>query len=52
MSIGDDVWIGPGAIVSNGVRVGDRATIVLGTTVVRDVESDTRVSADLRIFRV
>ena len=52
VSIGDDVWIGPGAIVSNGVRVGDRATIVLGTTVVRDVESDTRVSADLRIFRV
>ncbi|TMF61709.1 MAG: hypothetical protein E6I20_12960 [Chloroflexi bacterium] len=40
VSIGDDVWIGPGA------------TIVLGTTVVRDVESDTRVSADLRIFRV
>jgi UDP-3-O-[3-hydroxymyristoyl] glucosamine N-acyltransferase len=52
VSIGDDVWIGPGAIVSNGVRVGDRASIVLGTTVVRDVASDTRVSADLRAFRI
>jgi UDP-3-O-[3-hydroxymyristoyl] glucosamine N-acyltransferase len=52
VSIGDDVWIGPGAIISNGVRIGDRASVVLGTTVVRDVPSDARVSADLRVFRL
>lgn len=51
-SIGDDVWIGPGAIVSSGVRVGDRSSVVLGTTVIRDVPSETRVAGDLRVFKI
>jgi acetyltransferase-like isoleucine patch superfamily enzyme len=35
--IGDDVWIGIGAIVLKGVRVGDGATVAPGAVVTRDV---------------
>ena len=35
--IGDDVWVGTGAIVLKGVRIGDGATIAPGTVVTRDV---------------
>jgi acetyltransferase-like isoleucine patch superfamily enzyme len=35
--IGDDVWIGTGAIILKGVHVGDGATIAPGTVVTRDV---------------
>ena len=35
--IGDDVWIGTGAIILKGVTVGDGATIAPGTVVTRDV---------------
>ena len=35
--IGDRVWIGTGAIILKGVRIGDDATIAAGTVVTRDV---------------
>lgn len=35
--IGDDVWIGTGAIILKGVRIGAGATIAPGTVVTRDV---------------
>ena len=35
--IGDDVWIGTGAIILKGVRIGDGATIAPGAVVTRDV---------------
>jgi UDP-3-O-[3-hydroxymyristoyl] glucosamine N-acyltransferase len=44
--VGDDVWIGPGAVISNGVTIGDRATVSLGAVVVRDVSPDERVSGN------
>lgn len=37
-SIGNDVWIGAGALIKDGVRVGDGAVIAAGAVVVRDVE--------------
>jgi acetyltransferase-like isoleucine patch superfamily enzyme len=37
VTIGDDVWIGTGAIILKGVRIGDRATIAAGTVLTRDV---------------
>lgn len=40
VSIGDDVWIGGGAIVSPGVRIGARAVIGAGSVVTRDVPPD------------
>jgi maltose O-acetyltransferase len=38
--IGDDVWIGGGALVMPGVTIGDRVTIGAGSVVTRDVPSD------------
>ena len=37
VTIGDDVWIGTGAIILKGVHIGDGATIAPGTVVTRDV---------------
>jgi maltose O-acetyltransferase len=37
IEIGDDVWIGGGAIVCPGVRIGARAVIGAGSVVTRDI---------------
>ncbi len=39
--IGDDVWIGGGALILKGVHIGDRAIIGAGAVVTRDVPPDT-----------
>lgn len=36
-AIGDDVWIGPGVIISGAVTIGDGATISAGTVLSKDV---------------
>lgn len=41
ISIGDDVWIGGGAILCPGVLVGSRAVIGAGSVVTRDIPADT-----------
>jgi chloramphenicol O-acetyltransferase type B len=38
-SIGSDVWIGYGAIVMQGVKIGNGAIIAAGSVVVKDVEN-------------
>lgn len=38
VTIGDDVWIGAGAVILPGVSVGDHAVIGAGAVVTRDVE--------------
>ena len=43
VTIGDDVWIGGGAIVLAGVTVGDRSVIGAGAVVSKDVPSDVVV---------
>ena len=37
-TIGNDVWIGAGALIKDGVRVGDGAVIAAGAVVIRDVD--------------
>jgi maltose O-acetyltransferase len=37
VTIGDDVWIGGGAIVCPGVSIGDGAVIGAGAVVTRDI---------------
>ena len=44
--IGDDVWIGNGAVILKGVSVGDRAIIAARSVVTRDVPSDTVVAGN------
>jgi len=39
--IGEDVWVGGGAIICPGVSIGDRCVIGAGSVVTRDIPSDT-----------
>jgi maltose O-acetyltransferase len=41
VEIGDDVWVGGGAIILPGVRIGSRAVIGAGSVVTRDVPEQT-----------
>ncbi len=40
VTIGDDVWIGGGAIICPGVTIGDRSVIGAGSVVTKDIPSD------------
>lgn len=40
ITIGDNVWIGGGAIIGPGVTIGDNTTIGAGSVVLRDVPAD------------
>lgn len=44
--VGNDVWIGTGAIILKGVTIGNRAIIGAGAVVTRDVEPDTVVAGN------
>lgn len=40
---GDDIYIGPGAVIYGGITIGDRASIGANSVVNRDVPADTTV---------
>jgi acetyltransferase-like isoleucine patch superfamily enzyme len=44
--IGDDVWIGRGALILKGVRLGDRSVIAARAVVTRDVSPDSIVAGN------
>jgi acetyltransferase-like isoleucine patch superfamily enzyme len=44
--IGDDVWIGSGALILKGVRIGDRSVIGAGAVVAKDVPADVVVAGN------
>ena len=44
--IGDDVWIGAGAMILKGVSIGDAAVIGAGSVVTKDVPSGTIVAGN------
>lgn len=44
--IGNNVWIGAGAIILPGVKVGDNAVIGAGSVVTKDVEENTVVAGN------
>jgi acetyltransferase-like isoleucine patch superfamily enzyme len=44
--IGSDVWIGYGAIVLSGIKVGDSSVIASGAIVTKDVEANTIVAGN------
>lgn len=41
VTIGDDVWVGGGAIICAGVTIGDRSVIGAGSVVTRDIPPDS-----------
>ena len=49
VQIGDNVWVGPGALISNSITIGNGAFVTLGSVVVKDVESNTKVSGNFAV---
>ena len=41
VNIGDDVWVGGGAIICAGVTIGDRSVIGAGSIVTKDIPADS-----------
>lgn len=41
--IGENVWIGSGAIILKGVHIGDNSVVAAGTIVTRDIKENTLV---------
>jgi acetyltransferase-like isoleucine patch superfamily enzyme len=46
VSIGDDVWIGNGALILKGVSIGNRSIVAAGAVVTRDVPPDVIVGGN------
>lgn len=46
ITIGDDVWIGGGAIICPGVSVGSRSVVAAGSVVVKDVQEGVVVGGN------
>lgn len=52
VTIGDDCWIGGGAVICPGVTIGDRCIVGAGAVVTKDVPDDTVVAGNpARIIR-
>lgn len=49
VEIGDDAYLGPNSTISNGLRIGAKATVSLGAAVTRDVPDGARVSGNFAI---
>jgi len=46
ITIGDDCWIGGGAVICPGVTIGDRVVVAAGAVVTKDVPDDTLVGGN------
>lgn len=49
VTLGDDVWVGPGSSISNRLFLGDKAFITIGSVVVKDVAAGEKVSGNFAI---
>jgi UDP-3-O-[3-hydroxymyristoyl] glucosamine N-acyltransferase len=47
--IGDEVWVGPNAVISHGLTVGDGAYVCLGSIVVSNVPAGQKVSGNFAV---
>lgn len=48
-TLGDDVWVGPNAVVSNGLNLGDGAWVTIGSVVTRDIVAGQKVTGNFAI---
>jgi len=46
VTLGDDVWVGTGAVILKGVTVGDRAVVAARSVVTKDVPADSVVAGN------
>lgn len=52
VTIGDDVWVGGGAILCPGVTIGDRSVIGAGSVVTKDIPEDSLAAGNpCRVIR-
>ena len=52
IAIGSDIWIGGGAVINPGVRIGSRSVIGAGSVVTRDIPADVFAAGNpCRIIR-
>jgi UDP-3-O-[3-hydroxymyristoyl] glucosamine N-acyltransferase LpxD len=49
VNIGDDTFVGPKASISNGLSIGRRSKITIGSVVTRDVPDDTTVTGNFAV---
>jgi UDP-3-O-[3-hydroxymyristoyl] glucosamine N-acyltransferase len=49
VTIGDDVWIGPSASIVPEIKIGDGATVSIGSVVTKDVPPGKRVTGNFAI---
>ena len=49
VSIGEDVWIGFGATIRDGIHIGDRARTNMGSVVTRNVGTEEAVTGNFAI---
>lgn len=49
VTMGDDVWVGPRAVISNLLNIGNGASITIGSVVTTDVASNQKVSGNFAI---
>lgn len=47
VTVGDDVWLGPGTLIRNGCTIGDRSEITMGSIITKDVAPDTKIVGKL-----
>lgn len=51
VTIGMDCWIGGGAIICPGVKIGNRCIIAAGSVVTRDVPDDSLVAGNPAVIK-
>lgn len=49
VSIGDDTFVGPNASISNGISIGHRSKITIGSVVTRNVPDDATVTGNFAV---
>ena len=49
VTLGDDVWVGPSASISNRLKIGNNAFITMGSVVVRDMKAGEKVTGNFAV---
>ena len=49
VTLGENIWVGPGVIVSNGLTIGSNSYLTIGSIVTKDVSANERVTGNFAI---
>ena len=48
-SLGDEVWVGPNSLIADGVRIGRKGSVTLGSVVIEDIAAGKKVTGNFAI---